>query len=367
MQIHRSRLAIVLFAAAALLAGAVEAAEVRLKGQARTKTGVVLLGDVAEVFAAEAWQTEQLKAIELGPAPATGGKRFIKSREVQDALWMRGINLSSHQISGADRIEVTGPGEAVGSDKPAFRPSTTQRERAEKTVAELVARYLRTQTAGREPFQVTPNLTDDQVDAVLTYGSRLQVAGGMQPWTGKQRFSLEMNDGARSVRFDIDTDIGLPPGVVVAIKNIAPGSIIHAGDVALKPVSSLNASTQPFYSLEDVVGLESTWSIPAGTVLGLKGIRRPQVIRKGDAVTLYARSAGLRVRTTVRAREDGSMGDLITVEALGSREPFYARVTGVQEAEVSADPAGAVPQAIATPEPRAAMMARPGFRGGNVR
>src|SRR4051812_3736629 len=126
-------LAAFLITASAIFDGAVEGAEVRLKASARCKTGVVLLGDIADVFTAETWQTEQLRAIELGPAPSTGGRRFIKAREVQDALWMRGINLSTHQISGADRIEVTGPGETVTVDKPIYRPSTTQRERAEKT------------------------------------------------------------------------------------------------------------------------------------------------------------------------------------------------------------------------------------------
>lgn len=356
---------ILLFVAAAFAVADADAAEVRLKPQARTKTGIVLLGDVADVYAAEEWQTEQLRAIELGPAPATGGKRFVKAREVQDALFMRGINLSSHQISGAERTEVTGPGEVVSVETPVYRATSTQRERAEKTVAELVVRYLRTQTAGREPFTVSPELTDEQIDAVLTYGNGLAVSGGMQPWTGRQRFELATERTSKQVRFMIDAEIGLPPGVVVAVKSLPAGTIIHAGDVALKPVASVQEGTLPFYSLDDVVGHESTWSIPAGTILGHKGIRRPQVVRKGDAVTLYARSAGLRVRTTVRAREDGGVGDLITVEALGSREPFYARVTGVQEAEVSAEPAGAVPQGAATPEPRAMTAAKPNSRAAN--
>lgn len=371
MSIHKTVTAVVLFAAALCVVADADAAEVRLKPQARTKTGIVMLGDVADVFAAEAWQTEQLRAIELGPAPATGGKRFIKSREVQDALFMRGINLSSHQISGADRIEVIGPGEVVATEKPVYRASNTQRERAVKTVAELIGRYLRSQTSGREPFTVSPELTDDQIEAVLTYGNRLQVSGGMQPWTGRQRFEFETEQVSKPLRMTIDAEVGLPPGVVVALKNIPAGTIIHAGDVAVQPVASLNQAVLPFYSLEEVIGREATWPIAAGAVVGQKGVRRPQVVRKGDAVTLYARSAGLRVRTTVRSRDDGGVGDLITVESLGKREPFYARVTGVQEAEVSADPAGAVPQGAATPEPRAAIAAKPGVRnayqGGIVR
>ena len=45
----------------------------------------------------------------------------------------------------------------------------------------------------------------------------------------------------------------------------------------------------------------------------------------------------MQVRTTARAREDGSQGDLITVESLTERKPFFARVCGPQEVEVLPD------------------------------
>ena len=65
-------------------------------------------------------------------------------------------------------------------------------------------------------------------------------------------------------------------------------------------------------------------------------LRTPALVRRGDVVTVYARSAGIRVRTAARARDDGSQGDLVSVESLLDRSTFFARVSGIREVEVYA-------------------------------
>ncbi len=322
----------------------ISAAELRMKSQARCRSSIVVLADVAEVFAADEFQSAQLARIELGPAPAPGARRFVRAREVQDALWSRGINLADHRFTGVEQTEVIGPGEPVAEVKRTFEPTEAQKERAARTAGDLVLRHLRKVASSRDPFRVTCDLSDDQVAVVVAYGSRLEVAGGAAPWTGRQEFTFAASADENGPRFNVIADVSLPPGVVTVVKPLSAGSIIHESDVALQPAQSLNASVQPFHSLADVVGRETTWSVPAGTILTPQSIRKPQLVRRGDAVTLYARHAGLSVRTTVRAREDGAQGELITVESFTSREPFYARVTGVQEAEVFAAPAEAAPR-----------------------
>jgi len=343
--------------ACVVVTAAADAAEIRLKPQARTSASVVTLGDVADVFAADAFQGEQLRGIELGPAPAAGRRRYIRVREVQDAVWTRGISLALHQFSGVEQTEVTGPADvATVEDAPAFQADPAQRDRAEKTVANLILAHLRKQTNPREPFQVGLALDDTQVETVLAYGTRLVVQGGAAPWVGAQQFTLGLTDGKRQVGFAVDAVATLPPGVVAVVKPLSAGSIIHPGDVELRSPAGVNPNMQPFRRIEDVVGQETTWSIPTGTVLTPQSVRRPIVVRRGQPITVYARSAGLRVRTTARAREDGGLGDLITVEPLQSRDAFFAKVTGVQEAEVFAAPAATAPLA---PPPAASAYAAP--------
>jgi flagella basal body P-ring formation protein FlgA len=340
-----------ILACSALVVDAVYAAEIRLKPQARTSASIVTLGDVADVFAADAFQGEQLRGIELGPAPAPGRRRYVRIREVQDAVWTRGINLSLHQFSGVEQTEVAGPADVAVAETQAFHAEPAERERAERTVSNLLLAYLRKQTNPREPFQLSFSLNDAQIEKVLVYGSRLIVEGGAAPWVGAQQFTLGLTDGKTPVRFAVDALSSLPPGIVAVIKPLSAGSIICPTDVEIRSPTGVNPSIQPFRRIEDVVGQETTWSIPAGTVLTPQSVRRPIVVRRGQPVTVYARSAGLRVRTTARAREDGGLGDLITVEPLQSRDAFYAKVTGVQEAEVFAAPAAAAPLATAPAAP----------------
>lgn len=333
----------------AATASSADAAELRLKAQARCSTSVLRVGDVADVFSAEAWQVEQLTAIELGPAPATGMKRFVRAREVQDALWMRGVNLADHRISGVDRVEVTGPGNPVAMvEKPKTRLDESSRDRAVRQVTEAVVRCLQRQAGGNNPWQAQVMLTDEQATTIVAAACRISAEGGFAPWTGRQSFVVKDEDTGKKVQFAIEADVTLPPAVVALTRNVSPGTILHAGDLELKPVAAVSQNLQPFYRVEEVVGQEMTWGAPAGTILGRTSIRRPVVVRRGEAVTLYARSAGLRVRTTVRSREDGGVGDLIAVESFTSRDPFYARVTGIQEAEIYAVPAEASAPAATT-------------------
>ena len=65
-------------------------------------------------------------------------------------------------------------------------------------------------------------------------------------------------------------------------------------------------------------------------------MRQPLLVRKGEVVTVYVRASGVQVRTTARSRDNGSHGELINVESLENRKTYFARVTGIQEAEVYA-------------------------------
>lgn len=328
--------------------GLAPGAEVRLKPQARASAGVIRLGDVAEIHAAEAWQHDQLAAIELGPAPAAGSRKFIRAREVQDALWLRGINVAEHRLSGSERIEVLGAGEPV-VETPTVRVDVASRDRAKRVLNEAIIHYLNGQTGTHNPWQVDTDPSDDQVAIVLGSGKRIVATGGAAPWTGSQRFTVTI-DGAKSpLSLPIDAEVTLPQAVVATARSLSIGTVLHESDLILKPVASLNDGLQPFYRVEEVVGQETTLSLPAGAILARGSVRRPIVIRRGDAVTLYARSAGLRVRTTVRAREDGALGSLIAVESLTNREAFYARVTGIQEAEIFAAPAEATTPTSSSP------------------
>jgi flagella basal body P-ring formation protein FlgA len=115
--------------------------------------------------------------------------------------------------------------------------------------------------------------------------------------------------------------------------------ILRAADVEMRRVSTkeLRRDTLPRITrLEEIVGLETTRPIQSGQVLSRQMVRQPIVVRRGDSVTVFARAAGIQVRTIGQARENGGRGDLVVVETIEDRQRFTARVVGLREVEVLA-------------------------------
>jgi flagella basal body P-ring formation protein FlgA len=124
--------------------------------------------------------------------------------------------------------------------------------------------------------------------------------------------------------------------VVVAVRSVPRGVVIQASDVQLQHAQPVSDRLQPFRSLEQVIGKQAAQPITAGRVIDRSLVRQPLLVEQGDIVTVYARAAGVQVRTQARARDNGSLGELIAVESLADRKSYFARVSGIQEAVVDA-------------------------------
>ena len=72
--------------AVTLLAGMLPAAEFHLHNELRTEGGLVLVKDIADVYASDPDEVKALGEIDLIAAPPDGQKRFWLLREIQDLL-----------------------------------------------------------------------------------------------------------------------------------------------------------------------------------------------------------------------------------------------------------------------------------------
>ena len=130
--------------------------------------------------------------------------------------------------------------------------------------------------------------------------------------------------------------------MVVAVRPLNRGAIITAGDVVLEPVAESARKIAGIrgraivQQIEDAIGFELTRSINANQPIDARALRRPLMVRRGEVVRVTARAAGVTVRTSARAMQDASHGDVIKLQSTESRQPYLARVTGSQEVEVYA-------------------------------
>ena len=311
-------------------------AEIHLRSRCDDCGPLVMLGDIAEIAAADARQAESLKQIELFPAPPPGRRRFVRLREIQDLLLLRGINLVGHRFSGSSQVEITAPSTPARQVTAKSKSvSPTMAERTRRRLREAIVQYLNNRVSDSRLWPVEVDPDRSQIE-LLSNGTRISVGGGSPGWIGDQQFEVGVDSPDGPVRLTLDAKVTVPQAVVVTTRSLARDTVILASDVRLATDVPVKEQVGAFQSIDQVVGQQVLSAIPAEKVLRQDHVRPPLLIRRGDVVTVYARSTGIRVRTNARAKENGSLGELINVESLLERKTYLARVSGIHEVEVYA-------------------------------
>jgi flagella basal body P-ring formation protein FlgA len=217
------------------------------------------------------------------------------------------------------------------------RPNGSAARGANGAVEAAIAKFLARNVDADRDWQVSVELTDDQIRVVQNAYGRLAVEGGAEPWHGPQRFVVAV--GATEAQFVVEAQVQLPAAVVVAARPLAKGDIVRASDVALDEAKRGAAQKGAFHSIDEIVGQEAMRPIAAGQVLDADYVQPPLLVKRGDVVTVYAYSSGIRIKTTGRARQPGAKGELVEIESLVDRKRFFARVADVQVVEVFASSA----------------------------
>lgn len=365
-----------------VFASVVGAAEINLREQVVSTSSVVRLSDVAEIVTGDSAQQERLGAVLLMPAPAPGTERFLRRREIQDLLAARGEDISQLRFGGAEQI-------AIGSQAAPVTPKSTRKsataapvlgpvdrqavlaagqmkrevvvdeaveEKFDSATAEQVRRELENmivetlsaQAGRRDGWRVSCTVPERYLKSVHSSTSALTCSGGEEPWTGRQRFVVSFNTAKGSAQLPIYADVKLSTQVVVAVRPIERGAVITASHVDWQTVDFAakdNDRRARAESVEKLIGLEARQAIKTGAVIYMEDVRAPLLVRKGEEITVKSQSGAIRVRTTVRAVQDGARGELVQVETLDKRDRFDVRVTGTREAAVfvAARPANTQP------------------------
>ena len=310
-----------------------ESAELRLRPQCQSRGSVVLLGDVAEIVGGDEGQVKLLAAIELFPTPPPSQQRFVRLREIQDSLLVHQVNLTEHRFSGSNQVTVLGETRDTAAPRASLLPAGTM-ERAKQQVREALRRYVQQRAGEASPSEFEFELNESHLRLLSDARGSLTVSGGSPPWTGLQHFELMANTPQGPARRMLDAELSVPSAVVVAVHPLSRGVEIREVDVQLQIPTAPEDATGGFRSIREVVGLEATRAIAAGRSVTQDAVRSRLLVRRGEVVAVYARRAGICVRTSARARDDGSLGDVITIEAMSDRQAFFARVSGPQETEV---------------------------------
>jgi flagella basal body P-ring formation protein FlgA len=337
---------------------AANAAELRLRADAHSQGNVVRLQDVADILGAEASEAQSLGQIELVPAPAAGKQRPISIREIQDTLERRGVNMLQCHFTGASQVVVSGSSDSTSrAGKPKLLPASSMQE-AQHAVAAAITEYLQRSTSADQDWNVDVDLTDAQAQVVLTDVHHVEARGGRPPWAGPQKFDIQVRNEIGPAQFTVAAKVSVPAAVVVTLRDVSKGSIIQAADVELERLKPGVDIGDSFQSLDDVVGREAILSITPGQVLDPQYVHAQILVKRGSVVTVFVQAPGIKIRTTGRVKDDGGRGEQVTVESLLDRKTFLAKVTGIDQVELSAN-TETMPTETSAPAPVAKVSSRP--------
>ena len=115
--------------------------------------------------------------------------------------------------------------------------------------------------------------------------------------------------------------------VVVSANSLSRGQRLSKADVRLQRSSSVTLPLDYVTRLDEVVGLTITRSVPAGTVLVPGALDHPNLVSRGDLVTLIAGSGGIMVKSAGTSLEDAALTERVRVRTQAGRV-----VEGVVEA-----------------------------------
>ena len=123
--------------------------------------------------------------------------------------------------------------------------------------------------------------------------------------------------------------------VVVAARDVPANQPLAADDLAIERrrlTDLAGAVTLP----EDAIGQSSSRTLRSGQALHARWLAAPVLVRRGDAVTILARNAGIEVRASGEALEPGRQRQVVRVRNATTGKVIRARVLeeGLVEPEV---------------------------------
>lgn len=116
------------------------------------------------------------------------------------------------------------------------------------------------------------------------------------------------------VRLDVSSQVSLP----VPSSALPRGTIISAQDLELvtRPLATDHGVV--IVDAEQIIGMELTRAVAAGSPLRHNQLRPPQLIERGQTVVLIAGSEGIQVSMQGRAMASAAAGDRLLVTNLAS-------------------------------------------------
>ena len=319
----RAMLAVVTITALGALAipALARADTLRLRGDVTARGDVLTLADLVE------GAPNTLAARPLFRSPALGATGTIQTRRIVEAA--TALGLGGLETGGRLQIAVQRAARRLGP--PEIEAALKQ---ALQSGYGLDPRTVAVRFDGDGPTLLAPVDLEGQVAALdLTYDPRSRRVAGLVS-LGERQASLRISGVVIEMR-----------EVAVLARGLNRGEPVREGDVVMehRPRDAVAGDAQG--SATAILGEVAQHPLPAGTALRVSDTAPPELVARGENVTIVYETASVSLSMRGLANEGGRMGAVVNVVNVASKKVLQATVVG--PGRVSVSPSPAVQQAAA--------------------
>lgn len=140
--------------------------------------------------------------------------------------------------------------------------------------------------------------------------------------------------GSRAWRLHVPVNVTVRRAVVVTAQPLERGKVLAPDDVILAERELTGMTGGYLTRIEAATGQVLRRAVPAGAALTPGLLESPVLIRRGQPVTVQARSGSLTVQAPGVARGDGALGQVIEVQNSSSKKIVQAVVLNERSVEI---------------------------------
>jgi flagella basal body P-ring formation protein FlgA len=287
-----------------------------LKASATVMGDIVRIGDLVENAGAVA-------DVPIFRAPDLGQTGSVPVAAVLEAV--RGHHIIGLDTRGLSAVAVTRAARAI----------------AAKDVEARILLAL----AGKYGLPDSSNLAvvfDNEVRTVAveaTATSELAVAHlSFEPRTTRFDIAFELPGSAVARRLPLRFTGSLTETfeAVVPTHEIAQGQVIKVSDLAVERRPKASSTPTTLTTIEQAQGLSTKHALRAGQVIRQADVAKPELVGRGETVTIVFQVPGILLTILGKAVEPGALGDVINVVNVQSKHTLQATVIGPGRVSVNA-------------------------------
>lgn len=269
----------------------------------------ILLGDLVKNCKGEFCEES------VSESPAPGQKKTIVKQDIQRFLDERGANRVKIAMPSTVVVKRS---HRVASEKEmkGLVENAVRRALPENVILERIGK-VRKGPVPKGEFSVSATFDETRM---YSRNISLQVDFSADGIVFKQ---LTV---ASRVMFEIE--------IPIAARDIQKDTIISSTDVVFKKRRVSRMPNGTGFSLDSIVGKKARTMIGEGRTIEPRSLVAVPVILRGDSMTVYSHSGGVRISARGYARQDGCTGERVLVEIPFLNKILHAKVLGAGVGEV---------------------------------